>query len=135
VGTVVLIGLYEWQSEPKNGDVLEVYNVTEVGQLTAIPSTRVHLLEKYMHTAMTSHGGSGGGSGSGSGGGDGSGSHTATNEFVFSHEDSMDDFGSSSKAPSLSKTETKTNVVQEEKNVDFSLEGGGDTDEIDIDDI
>jgi hypothetical protein len=133
VGTVVLIGLYEWQSEPKNGDVLEVYNVTEVGQLTAIPSTRVHLLEKYMHTAMTSHGGGGSSSG-----GDGSGSHTATNEFVFSHEDSMDDFGSSSKAPSSSKTETKTKTIQEEKNVDdtlFSTEGGEDTDEIDIDDI
>ena len=45
VGTVVLIGLYEWQSEPKGGDVLEVYNTTEVGQLSAIPSTRVQLLE------------------------------------------------------------------------------------------
>ena len=81
VGTVVLVGLYEWQSEPKGGDVLEVYNTTEVGQLTAIPSTRVHLLEKYMNTSMASHGK------------EDAATASATNEFVFSHEDSMDDFG------------------------------------------
>ena len=85
VGTVVLIGLYEWQSEPKNGDVLEVYNTTEVGQLTAIPPTRVHMLEKYMNTSMASHGKE-------------ETAASATNEFVFSHEDSMDDFGKRSES-------------------------------------
>ena len=94
VGTVVLIGLYEWQSEPKNGDVLEVYNTTEVGQLTAIPSTRVHMLEKYTNASMgASH------SKEDAGG-------AATNEFVFSHEDSMDDFGQ--RAESLQQLNPKS---------------------------
>lgn len=93
VGTVVLIGLYEWQSEPKNGDVLEVYNTTEVGQLTAIPSTRVHMLEKYMNTSMASHGKE-------------ETAASATNEFVFSHEDSMDDFGKRSEPSSGKRSES-----------------------------
>lgn len=126
VGTVVLIGLYEWQSEPKNGDVLEVYNTTEVGQLTAIPSTRVHMLEKYTNASMgASH------SKEDAGG-------AATNEFVFSHEDSMDDFGQRSSISAIPTTVKRAG----EHNTMGTKDGGGsivvedmNDMEIDIDDI
>lgn len=122
VGTVVLIGLYEWQSEPKGGDVLEVYNTTEVGQLSAIPSTRVQVLEKYMQTAA--HGSGGTGTAGGVGGKD-TGTSTESNEFVFSHEDA-DDFGS--------KT-VKIGAKRGGGDDDDDNPTGTDDDEIDIDDI
>jgi translation initiation factor IF-1 len=123
VGTVVLIGLYEWQSEPKGGDVLEVYNTTEVGQLSAIPSTRVQVLEKYMNT--TAHGAGGTGtSGAGTGGDSSAAGSAESNEFVFSHEDT-DDFGAKSSRTVKIGT-TKVGGTEEDGNED---------DEIDIDDI
>ena len=125
VGTVVLIGLYEWQSEPKGGDVLEVYNTTEVGQLSAIPSTRVQLLEKYMNTVAHGTGGKGMGGGTGTGAGGDSSTGTDSNEFVFSHEDT-DDFGASIRAKS---------VVSKPGSVDAITNDEDGDDEIDIDDI
>jgi translation initiation factor IF-1 len=126
VGTIVLIGLYEWQSEAKGGDVLEVYNTTEVGQLSAIPSTRVQVLEKYMQTAAHGAGGVGGkGAAGGTDAGTGAGTSTESNEFVFSHEDA-DDFGSKS---------VKVGAKRGGGEDDDDNTTGTDDDDIDIDDI
>ena len=65
VGTLLLIGLREWEGPAFHTcDVLEVYDQEDVNQLRAMPSTRVMALDKFAGL----EGGSGSGSGSGSGG-------------------------------------------------------------------
>ena len=46
--TVVLIGLREWESTPKNCDILEVYSPNEVAQLKTNPKIPFDNLLQYM---------------------------------------------------------------------------------------
>lgn len=55
VGTIVLIGLREWEGVDnyKICDLLEVYDIDDFNQLKSIPSTKVTNLDKYVSTVQS----------------------------------------------------------------------------------
>ena len=57
--TIVLVGMREWESTPKNCDILEVYTASEVDQLKNIPKVHFEKLHPYMadYTREASGGG------------------------------------------------------------------------------
>lgn len=46
--TIVLIGLREWESTPKNCDILEVYTANEISQLKTNPKFQFEKLSQYI---------------------------------------------------------------------------------------
>lgn len=55
VGTILLIGLREWEGDNyRICDLLEVYDNDDYNQLKSIPSTKVGNLDKYISTLQTS---------------------------------------------------------------------------------
>ena len=52
-GTIVLIGLREWEKIPKNCDVLEVYGPAEVEQLKIIPKVEFNNLRPILDSTNT----------------------------------------------------------------------------------
>ena len=53
-GTIVLIGLREWEKTPKNCDILEVYGPTEVEQLKMIPNVGFNQLRPIIESTNVS---------------------------------------------------------------------------------
>ena len=52
--TIVLVGLREWESTPKNCDILEVYTAVEVDHLKDIPKVHFEKLYPYMPDSIHS---------------------------------------------------------------------------------
>ena len=55
-GSVVLIGLRDWERNPKNCDVLEVYSPQEIEQLKTIPKVQFERLLPIIQTVVITEG-------------------------------------------------------------------------------
>lgn len=55
VNSIVLIGLREFESTQKLCDLLEVYDDNDVAQLRNIPSSRIHVLDRFRYEANASN--------------------------------------------------------------------------------
>ena len=109
--TIVLVGLREWESTPKNCDILEVYSANEVEQLKNIPKVQFERLYPYITNT--------------------------DNTSAESEQDSGFTFGFSTTATSGANTVTSDPVDVDKSSSELKVEVFDlqETEEIDIDDI
>jgi len=104
--TIVLVGLRDWESTPKNCDILEVYSPNEVDQLKTIPKVGFERLYPYITNT--------------------------DNSTSMSESDAAYNFGYSTNSANEMTSIAEENTLDTIKVAAFDLQ---EADEIDIDDI